>query len=355
MDRILIGGAGGAASEGVIRSIKESKRPKEIIGMGSEFSDLVLSKSSRRFLIPPAGSEKYWPSLKKLIEIERPAFIHVQNDREVLEISRLRDDLGGLGVKTFLPSKATVETCVDKWKTYEVFRMSNIKVPQNLMINSRSDVYEAFESLGGERGMIWIRSNAIGGGGKGSLPTNDPDFAIRWIDNQSGWGNFMAAELLSKETVTWSSLWNNGSLVVAQTRKRVGWIHGNRTLSGVTGVTKVGSTTKDSQVDEIAQKAVLAVDKEPHGLFGVDMTYDFDGIPNPTEINIGRFFTTIYFFTKAGLNIPEIYLQIGLSEGSDYLGAVLNPLPVGLHWFRAVDSEPILLRDDQLPNQVRTL
>ena len=63
-------------------------------------------------------------------------------------------------------------------------------------------------------------------------------------------------------------------------------------------------TVSDPVVDDIAQRAIRAINPEPSGIFGVDLTYDRDGVPNPTEINIGRFFTTHQFFTAAGLNMP---------------------------------------------------
>ena len=43
MSKILIGGAGGAPSEGVINSLLLSKKQEEIIGMGAVPSDLVMS------------------------------------------------------------------------------------------------------------------------------------------------------------------------------------------------------------------------------------------------------------------------------------------------------------------------
>ena len=60
----------------------------------------------------------------------------------------------------------------------------------------------------------------------------------------------------------------------------------------------VGETYSSEEVNRIAQDAIFAIDKRPHGIYGVDMTYDKNDIPNPTEINISRFFTTAYFFTK---------------------------------------------------------
>ena len=93
--------------------------------------------------------------------------------------------------------------------------------------------------------------------------------------------------MLSSRSVVWLLLWDNEKLVVAQTRIRYGCIHGNRTISGVTGVTKIGRTISDEELDKVALQAIAAVDAEPHGIFGVDMTFDKNRIPNLTEINIG--------------------------------------------------------------------
>src|SRR5665811_74261 len=206
------------------------------------------------------------------------------------------------------------------------------------MLLDETDLRRAFERLGDT---IWIRA-VEGGGGRGALPTNDFDFARAWIDRFNGWGTFAAAELLTKDTVTWLSIWYHGDLVVAQGRRRRSWNFGNRTLSGVTGITGVGETCSDPQVDRVAQDAILSIDPRPHGIFGVDMTYDAGGHPNPTEINIGRFFTTHYFFTKAGLNMPKIYCDIALNGKFPSLQKRINPLPDGLIWIRGMDVQPVL-------------
>jgi carbamoyl-phosphate synthase large subunit len=143
--------------------------------------------------------------------------------------------------------------------------------------------------------------------------------------------------------------------VVAQTRIRKGWTHGNRTVSGVTGVTKVGQTFSDATVDEISIKTVKAVDVKPHGIYGVDMTYDKNGIPNPTEINISRFFTTVLFFTEAGLNMPKMFKDIILYNEFPKLEKVINPLPDGLLWLRGMDTEPRLMTNADIQNEINFL
>jgi carbamoyl-phosphate synthase large subunit len=353
--KILIAGAGGAPSEGVINSLLLSKKNEEIIGMGSEPTDLLLSSAKKKYFIPYANTPEYKDCLLQILETEKPDLIHFQNDLEIFHASLLRDEIHAAGVKTFMPSHEVIDTCVHKYKTYLKLKAAGVKVPENIMINNEADLKNAFETLGDKNGNIWLRASSIGGGGKGALPTNDFTFAKGWIDRYKGWGDFVAAEMLTPDTVTWLSIWHEGNLVVAQTRIRKGWTHGNRTVSGVTGVTKVGQTFSDAKVDQIAIDTVKAVTDKPHGIFGVDMAYDFNGIPNPTEINISRFFTTVLFFTEAGLNMPEIFKDLALYNTYPNLEKIINPLPDGLLWLRGMDAKPLLVNNDDFVKSIINL
>ncbi len=355
MSKILVGGAGGAPSEGVINSLLLSEKKEEIIGMGSIPSDLAMSAAKRKYVVPYANTSEYKTELMKILKKEKPDLIHFQNDLEVYYASTIRDDIQEAGTKVFMPKHEVIAICVDKWKSWEAFKRAGVVVPENIFINNESDLKRAFSELGDKEGKIWLRANDMGGGGIGSIPTNDYTMAKAWINRYSGWGNFIAAQMLTAQTITWLSIWWEGELVVAQTRKRTGWIHGNRSASGVTGVTKIGMTCSDEMVTDIAIKTVKAVDDKPHGLYGVDMAYDGNGIPNPTEINISRFFTTVLFFTKAGLNMPVIYKDLGIYNKMPELGKKINPLPDGLLWLRAMDREPMLTTDSELNSLIMTL
>ena len=72
------------------------------------------------------------------------------------------------------------------------------------------------------------------------------------------------------------------------------------------------------------------------------MTYDNAGHPCVTEINIGRFFTTHYFFTHAGLNMPDIYCRLAIRGEMPALQKKINPLPDGLVWIRGMDVAPVM-------------
>jgi hypothetical protein len=338
MARIHIGGAGGAPSNNFIHSLRDSPRGHYLIGASSVPSDLMLADVDEKHVVPYATAPSYPTNILGLLARTRPDFMHVQSDYEVLAVSRIRDEIEALGVRLFLPATQTVEACVDKGKSYSIWAEAGVPVPRTILLNTPDDLRQAFAVLGDK---IWIRAT-VGGGGRGALPAASFEFAKAWIDEYHGWGCFTAAELLSDRSVTWQSIWHQGDLVVAQARRRHKWNYGNRTLSGVTGITGVGETCSDEVVTRTAMEAIAAIDSQPHGVFCVDMTYDRNGIPNPTEINIGRFFTTSYFFTKAGLNFPEIYCDVALEGRFPALDRKINPLPDGLVWIRGMDVAPVL-------------
>ncbi len=351
MAKILIAGAGGAPSEGVIRSLLKSGK-ETVVGMGSEPTDLVLSAATEKYFIPYANDPGYKDSLLDLLNLVKPDLVHFQNDLEIFHASLLRDEIIATGAGLYMPPHEVIDTCVHKYKSYLAFKKAGVPVPENILIESEPDLERAFSRLGDPEGRIWLRASSIGGGGKGSLPTADHAFAKAWIDHHNGWGDFVAASMLGGSTVTWLSIWHEGELVVAQTRERRGWTHGNRSVSGVTGVTKVGVTCDDPQTTEIAMMAVRAVSEQPHGIFGVDMAVDGCGVPNPTEINISRFFTTVLFFTEAGLNLPQIFANIALYGDFPKLGKKINPLPNGRFWLRGMDVAPRLMTEEQIAGEI---
>jgi hypothetical protein len=339
--RILLGGAGGAPANNVIKSLRDGGSGDHLIGMCAVPSDLLLADVDERHVVPFAMDPSYPQRLLALLRLTRPDFIHATHDFEVRALSRLRDEITALGVRLYLPAAETIENTVDKGKSAQIWKRTGVPVPETMLLDSPADLRQAIDHFGGQ---TWLRATE-GGGGKGALPVhgeNEYEFARHWIERHQGWGCFTAAEMLTAESVTWLSLWYRGALVVAQTRARRSWNFGDRTLSGVTGVTGVAETVSRAGVTRTALDAIAAIDRAPHGIFAVDMTYDRQGQPRVTEINIGRFFTTVYFFAKAGINFPRIYRDIALENKFPNLPRKINPLPDGLLWIRGMDVEPVL-------------
>lgn len=335
MKRILLSEAGGTLTRNVVMSLRQAPEKIHITGVSSNPYELELSDCDENHLVPSARDKDFIPVLADIVERTGSQFVHSQHDGVIKVLAQHRERIPA---PVFLPTTETVEACIDKYASYALWEKAGIPVPRTLEVRTPADLKAAFEELGPT---IWLRLKE-GGGGAGSLPTDDHEFARIWIDHFQGWGRFTAAELLSPQSVTWTSIWKDGELVVAQGRKRLNWLFANRALSGVTGVTGVGLTVSDPAVDELSRRAILAIDEAPNGIFSVDMTYGKDGTLCPTEINIGRFFTTIHFFTAAGVNFPYIFLKLAFGEAPPDILRKINPLPPGKLWIRGMDTAPVL-------------
>lgn len=332
--RILVTGAAGAPALGYVRSLRMAPERYHLIGVDCNKYQLLAAETDERYLVPRSSDPDYIPVLRDLIADTGAEFLFAQPDVEVAVLSRYRDELP---VRTYLPSADTVALCQDKYETFRRWRDAGLPVPETRLVETARDLRAVLDGFGD----IWLRA-AEGAAGCGSFHTSDYQHAHMWIESQSGWGRFTAARYLSPRSVTWQSIWHEGELVVAQGRERLQWEFADRAPSGVTGITGAGFTIRDETVDEIARAAIRAVDANPHGIFAVDMTRDGNGTPNPTEINIGRFFTTTLFFTAAGLNMPYILTKLAFGEAPPLPERRLNPLEPGLLWVRGMDREPFL-------------
>ena len=336
MKRVLVTGSGGAPAINFCRSLAAGPEPMHLIGADCNKYYLQRSECAEKHLVPRADDSAYVPILQSLIHETGAELIHTQNDIEIGVLSEHREHLD---VNFYLPSKDTIRVCLNKFESHRQWVQAGLPQPRTMLVCNETDLKKAFETLGRP---LWLR-DTVGAAGKGSIPVSEPDVAKAWLDFKRGWGKFTAAEYLSPQSITWQSIWRHGKLIVAQSRKRLYWEFADRAPSGITGLTGTGVTFADPEFDDLAQRAIRAVDSSPHGIFSVDMTYDANGRPNPTEINIGRFFTTHEFFTQAGLNMPFIYVKLAYGEDTALPTKRINPLTSGLAWVRGMDVRPILL------------
>ena len=342
--RILVLGAGGTPATNFIRSLRESRHKFYIVGTDANKYYLWRSEADQTYLICDAQNRDYINALNRIISKEKIHLIYAANDKEVARISK---DRRKLKAKVFLPSEKTINTCQNKYLSYLCWEKAGLRVPKTILVKSSHDIKKAFALFGNK---VWIRE-IKGAFGKDSILARDVQIAKAWVEFKRGWRHFTAAEYLSADSITWQSIYSNGKLICAQSRRRILWEIEGRSPSGVTGITGVGKIETDKTVDKIAQKSISAVDKEPNGIYSVDMTFDQQGIPNPTEINIGRFFTTSYFLTKAGLNMPEIFVETAL--GKPVKSGVINPIKGELYWIRGVDFLPKLVTGYQIRKYVK--
>jgi hypothetical protein len=339
--RVLLLSAGGPVGIGTTRSLQETGH--YVIGTDCSPDGRALSVADETHPLPAASWDRGWPgedyakALHKLIWQLKPDLVHAQTDVEVRALSRFRNVVKP--ARYMLPSHDTVCACQDKWLSWQRWKKARVSVPDTYLIRGREAIFNFLAKYGEG----WIRFRQ-GGGAAGSLRTGSYVEAVEWVKRHDGWGDMTIAQVLTGESVTWQSLWVHGEPVACQQRRRLSWTD-RSSPSGVGGSTLVGETMYDPAVGIEAERACRAIDPEPHGLFGVDLTaglgeeWGYSGVYCPTEVNVGRFHTTIEFFTRAGFNFPDLYLAAALGWPFE---RALNPLRAGRRWIRCMDREPVL-------------
>ncbi|BBK22827.1 hypothetical protein Aargi30884_17300 [Amedibacterium intestinale] len=349
MKRIIVTSAGRGPAINFCRSLNMLKNKEYyIIGLESNKYSLLNVEADERILCPSGESNEFIPFLKKVIQASKADFLYASKTNEELwKISEYRSELD---VNLFLPEDKDIKIFENKYETYLLMKKAGIKVPRTILINKVGDLEVAFSEFKGNK--IWLRE-IIGSGGKNSIPTDDINLAKSWINRYNGWGNFTASEVLTKRTATWIGIWKDGNLIISQSRERLYWEYSELAPSGVTGITGAQITKKSKLIDEIAEKAIKACVSKPHGIISVDFTYDYDGIPNPTEIQASRFYTSIYFLAKAGLNLPHIMLKCAFDEKVEKFKNKYSPLEDNLLWVKFVDCLPKLSTLDDLDKIIK--
>lgn len=346
MTVVLLIGAGGAAANSVVRALRMAGGYM-VVGVDSDPYTIMLSAADERHLLPNVDDPRYPGLLAELADHVDADVVHAQPEAAVLSLARHRGEVRGTWM---LPDVAVLEVCDDKFRSAQAFLESGVPHPRTFLVRDHDTLAVAFDRL---HGRVWLRSR-WGAGGAGAIVTSKFQEACWWVDRHGGWGAFTAAAVIPGDSYAHQSMWVDGRLVVGQSKRRVRWANGRNTPTGVGGSSAVSETVSHPMLAEVAAAAVRAVDPRPHGLFGVDMVWD-GGVCDPmvTEVNAGRFHTTVDMLAAAGLNLPDRYMQLAAATAAHHPGVpVVDPLDDGVLWIRGMDCEPVMVSRHRLESPV---
>lgn len=351
MKRILIAGAAGPAGVNFIRSLRSAPEQMYLVGTDANRHHLSWirdeahpeNRVNQAYLVPRYDDPAYLDQLNDIANKENVDLIYPQTDPEVRFHSEHRNELAA---PVCLPAKRTVVVCQDKYLSAEAWKAAGIPIQETLLISS-----DPAELLRAEKQFsypYWIRASQ-GASGKGSCLVENRQTAEHWLRyweaKKVDW-QFIAQQFLPGSIIAFQSVWKNGEVVCSQARERVEYIYPYLSPSGITGTPVIARTIHRNDVNEMATRAVLAIDPDATGVFCVDLRDNTQGTPIPTEINAGRFFTTSYFFTAAGVNMPYYYIKIAFNEETPPCPAY-NPIPPDWYWCRHIDCPGVLIKEWQ--------
>lgn len=347
MRRILVTGAGGAAAANFVHSLRLAPEPFFVVGSDTSKYHLELAPVDARYLLPRAEDPGYLDELNALVEKEELEVVHPQPEQEVLVLARERRRVRAA---TLLPGAEAVALCQDKAAFAARMAEAGLPTPQFARPDSEELLRDATASILDGRERAWVRA-VRGAGARASLPVSSPDQAVAWVRYWSETrgleiDDFMVSEMLPGAEFAFQSLWLEGELVTSAARQRLEYVFGHLMPSGQSSSPSVARTVHREDVNELATRAVRAVDPRATGVFCVDLKEDADGSPLVTEINAGRFFTTSNFLAEAGANMPYEYVRMALGERPDGL-ARYDAVEPDLYWIRMIDMGYKLVREGE--------
>jgi biotin carboxylase len=306
MVRVLVLGAGGPAGVNTCRALNAAGH--EVFARDANPAHLVWCKP-------------YADTTWEVADLVIP-----QPDSLVLELAQR-----GSEPPSFLPSLATVLVCQDKFQAGIVWRRAGLRTDPSVLVDS-IPCLDAAQELGYPH---WLRARH-GAGAKGAI------LARSWKEERHWFGfwrerdpsiDLVAEAFLPGRDLSWASVWHKGEVKAAFARERLEYLYPHLTPEGLTGTPTRARIVCEPAVDEMAAAAVRAIDEEPHGIFSVDLREDADGVPRPTEINAGRFSTTVGLWSlQPGSNLVNAAVELALTGSCEF-----EPLPEGLTLSRHID------------------
>jgi carbamoyl-phosphate synthase large subunit len=350
--RVLVTGAGGVAGVNFARALRTSDQGYYLVGTDYNRFHIEYPDVDARYSTPRHDDKSFIPRVAEIVEKESIDFVHPQPSSEALVISSQRKSLGA---PVFLPSDSLLRTAQDKLASQKLLRKARVPVAGTKSLRSMEDVKVAFSTLGRP---LWVRARH-GAGGRLSLLCKTPEEARLWVKLWSlrgvALGEMILQEYLPGRNVAWDSIWKGGRLVTSYARERLEYPFKHISPSGITGTPSAARTLHDDEVNDVARKAVMALDGRPHGAYSVDLKGSSTGVSCVTEVDAGKFHTTMPLWGYAGVkllglpwyaNLADLYVRIGLGQDVPPSVPTLDLFPAGYYLLRDMDVGAFLWRED---------
>jgi carbamoyl-phosphate synthase large subunit len=276
---VLFTGAGGAGTIYILKHLKRHGIFRTIaIDMDKYAPGLYFADAG--YVVPPVGSEDYFPKVEEIIKREKVDVAVPLIDEELIGFCGLTEKIGGLEV--LLPKKQFVEMAVDKLRMANEFSGKGIPVPESSKFEKGANAHKypfvikpRFSR--GSRGFAVIR-------------------AARELDAYLSSTKFPIEQLMVQHFVDGTEY--TVSAVVSKDGKLLAVVP--KEVITKRGITQVGITRKDKKIEELCH--AINEKFEPCGPFNVQLITDKkDGNPYVIEVN-PRYSTTVALTIEAGVD-----------------------------------------------------
>jgi hypothetical protein len=316
--RLLITGAGTAAAENLIQSLRSGDCSLVLHGCHEDRFVLRQSAAETKCLVPRPDSPGFIPALRLLIDTRRIDLVIPTADHHVRALSDGRKQLLG---RVFLPRHTVIQQCADKYRLTRTLRRYGIPSPETYRVTRLDRIEEIFARLHGPD-RLWCRprtGSCARGGGAVSSPEEARNWIRLWEAMQSvPVRSFTLSTYLPGREILCQSVWSRGRMILTNTFERLSYFGTANIPSGVTSLSSLAKTVREPAVVELCRRAIRTVAPGASGAFSIDVKEDAAGRPHITEINAGRFFMAMTAFDsilKHNMALTYVRLALGQEVG----------------------------------------
>ena len=273
--------------------------------------------------------------IRSFVESNGIEFIHPQPEEEVEFLYQI------MSLEEWYPRFApyvwplrSTKVCFDD-KLWTVKNYLESRYPDQPLPIYVSDRY-SIENLAGKK--VWARQR-FGAGSKGSEIIYDVEQFVG-----SGFAeepDYMFTEYLPGPEFSVHTFWIDGQLVHSQGRERVEYMCPNENTGQSSSASVADTILQGHEAYDVANETILASEEKPDGIYNVDMRASESGEIFPTEVNYGRYNTTMDFFAELGVNTPSMQVDYWTKNLINVQNQVVGP---GWRWYRVIDDAPTLVR-----------
>lgn len=347
--RLLVLRAGSASTNNLIRSLKAGDSSYFVVGCHDDGFVLKKSLADRNFLVPALTRREFKRALRRIVKSERVDLIIPNSEPDVMSISDLRDHLA---CRTFLPRKAVIDRCQDKYTLTTFLRRHGLPVPTTYAVDSLDNIARVFRRLS-PSSQVWCRIRR-GSGSAGAIPVKTPGQARSWIEYWEQMrgipkGSFTLSEYLPGRDLTVQCLFRTGTLIMSKTHERLSYHVLGGVPSGVSSTAALAKMLHEPRALQVSIEAIQVLDRRASGVFFVDLKEDAQGKACITEINVGRFANvpTIHDASGSGPdNMVITYVRAALGEPVEIRDA--GGYDEDCYVLRGLDMLPVVLRASEL-------
>lgn len=345
--RLLVMGAGGGATNNLVRSLRRGDLSLHIAGCHHDRFTLKQSTTDQTYLLPRVDHSAFFPSLNAVLKRERIELVIPNSDADVRVLAERRDEVE---CRLFLPGVNTIALCQDKYELTALLAARGVSVPSTHAVTSLGEVPAIFEHFS-PPAPVWCRLRA-GQGGMGAMLVRTPSQAISWMqywEQLRGISptSFTLSEYLPGRDFACQALFENGRLVLIKSYERLTHLGAGAHPAGVSSLAALSKTVFAPSVVAVCAAAVRAIDPAASGVFCFDVKEDARGVPCLTEINAGRFGLSTNIFDIPGRhNTASTYVRLAVGDPVDILDAY--DVAEGFYMIRDYDTEPAVFHADEV-------